>query len=180
MLKAIYFPEASKRCDFRSLVESDIAPWTEFFKDNPNLAFLGLTHAESTTNNNYKDWSKMWINKQFERYQESGYGMLAVIDKTSKQLIGQAGISQKLVDNNIEHEIAYSFLPKYWHKGYASEVSAKMVECAIKEKVNQQIISIIHIDNIGSEKVAIKNGMSILRQSEYLGMPVNIFARSIG
>ena len=73
-------------------------------------------------------------------------------------------------------EIGYSILPKYWHKGYASESAIKCKNYAFENNLSDSLISMVHVENIGSEKVALKNGM-ILEQKidSYEGSPVNIF-----
>jgi len=44
--------------------------------------------------------------------------------------------------------------------GYASEAAIKCKDYAFKNNYADSLISMIHVENIGSEKVAIKNGMS--------------------
>ena len=73
-------------------------------------------------------------------------------------------------------EIGYSILPQYRNKGYASEVAQKCKNYAFENDWRDQLISIIHVDNIGSEKVAIRNGMSLEKKiDDYHGNSVNVF-----
>lgn len=174
-----YRHHESDRLILRPLRQSDIVKWAVFFENNPNLAYLGLTSSNETNNFTNLDWSKKWINIQFDRYQTTGYGMLAVICKQSGELIGQMGILQKEIEGRVEHEIGYSLLPKCWGRGYASEMSSVLVDYAIKHKVNNRIISIIHVDNIASQKVAEKNAMKVLFESTYAEMKVFIYGRDI-
>ena len=97
------------------------------------------------------------------------------IDKETGAFIGQAGILQKELEGEIVHEVGYSIKPRFWRKGYATEMALKLKAFAEEHKVNSQVISIIHIDNIGSQKVARNNGMDILRKTTYREMPVYIF-----
>jgi RimJ/RimL family protein N-acetyltransferase len=71
--------------------------------------------------------------------------------------------------------VGYSILPEYWGKGFASEAAIKCKEFAFDNNFSDSIISVIHPDNIGSEKVAIKNGMSVLKFVEFHDMPANVF-----
>ncbi len=174
-----YFHHETERLVLRRLELSDIEKWAEFFVDNPSLHFLGLTNTEQTQDYTNLDRSKKWIDIQFERYQQSGYGLLGVISKETGKLIGQTGILQKELEGKIEHEIGYSLMPSQWGRGYASEMTEVLVDYAITHKINRRIISIIHIDNLASQNVAKKNKMSILFESRYAEMDVFIYGRDI-
>lgn len=174
-----YSHHETERLVLRKLTESDIELWAEFFNDNPSLHFLGLINTTETEHYTNLDWSKKWIDIQFERYQQTGYGLLAVIHKETGKLIGQAGVLQKELGGKTEHEIGYSLMPCEWGKGYASEMSSILVDYAIQHKINKRIISIIHVDNLASQKVAKKNQMSILFETRYAEMDVYVYGRNI-
>jgi RimJ/RimL family protein N-acetyltransferase len=79
------------------------------------------------------------------------------------------------VDDIQELEIGYSILPKFWNQGYATEAARKCKEHAFQNDFSDSLISIIHIKNIQSEKVARKNGMELDKKTIFKEMPVNIF-----
>jgi RimJ/RimL family protein N-acetyltransferase len=174
-----YPNQQSERFLLRRLKQSDIEPWVEFFSDNPNLAYLAIRTNAQQDGHSDLEWSKKWMQKQFDRYRTTGFGLLAIISKQTGEIVGQAGISEKTINGKLEHEVAYSLLPRFWKQGIAHEVSQVLIEFAIKHKINQRLISIIHIENEGSIKVAEKNGMTVQSESEYLGMKVYIFGRLI-
>jgi RimJ/RimL family protein N-acetyltransferase len=64
---------------------------------------------------------------------------------------------------------------KFWNKGYATEAARKCRDFAFTNSYTDTLISIVHVDNIKSEKVALKNGMTKTQQTVFKGMPVNIF-----
>jgi RimJ/RimL family protein N-acetyltransferase len=170
----------SKRFVLRRLSTQDIEPWSEFFADNPNLPFLAIFIKERDTEHvTRRDWSEKWMEKQFKRYTDNGFGLLAIVSKETGRLVGQAGISQKLIDGNIEHEIAYSILPSFWRQGIAHEVSEVLINYATEHQINRRVISLIHLDNIGSIRVAEKNGMTVHSKTNYLGMEVYVYGRYI-
>lgn len=169
-----YFNQESKRLIYRKLKESDVKSWAEFFIDNPNLPFLGIPQELSLA-----EMPKVWIDIQFERYAESGFGGLASVCKETGELIGISGISLKEIHGQTEYEIMYALKPEYWRQGYASEMSAMFKQFAIDNKINHRVISIIHKDNIGSQKVAEKNRMRILFETEYKEMPCLVYGVEI-
>ena len=113
-LSSDYFNHETERLILRRLQISDIECWQEFFVNNPSLQYLGLVHSKETKGFTPLDWSKKWIDIQFERYQQTGFGHLAVISKETGKMIGMAGILQKTIEDKLEHEIAYSLIPQYW------------------------------------------------------------------
>jgi ribosomal-protein-alanine N-acetyltransferase len=88
------------------------------------------------------------------------------------------GIIARILDGKKEYEIVYSLMPKYWRNGYATETASTMKEFAFKKIDAPRFISIINVANIDSARVAKKNGMKVLFNSEYLGMNVHIFGIS--
>ena len=78
-------------------------------------------------------------------------------------------------DNITELEIGYSVLPKFWLQGYAFEAAQKCKEFAFDNNFAPSLISIIHVDNIPSQKVAAKNRMFLDKTTTYKNNPVHIF-----
>ena len=166
-----YFNQESERLVYRKLSEADIPLWTEFFIDNNLLHFLGLDLSKS-----HLELATGWITRQFQRYEEEGLGHLAVIEKATGKLIGMTGIIPRELEGNSYFEIAYSFIPSYWGKGFASEASQQMKRFGLENKVANQFISIIDLENFAPQAVARKNNMEIIFNSNYEGMEVFIFA----
>ena len=101
--------------------------------------------------------------------------MNALIEKQTGQLIGHCGLLVQTVDEIKELEIAYSLLPAYWNKGYATEAAMKCRDVAFENKFSDSLISIISVTNVPSEKVALKVGMKKDKETVYNGNRVNIF-----
>jgi RimJ/RimL family protein N-acetyltransferase len=98
-----------------------------------------------------------------------------LIDKNTNQVVGASGLLVQEVDGTTELEIGYQLLPEYWHKGYATEATQTIRNYAFQNNFADSIISIIHVDNIASKKVAIRNGMSLEKTTKYKDFPVDVF-----
>ena len=101
--------------------------------------------------------------------------MNVLIDKATNEFIGQCGLLVQEVDGAEELEIGYSILPRHWNKGYATEAAIKCRDFAFSNAFKDSLISIVHIENFKSEKVALKNGMIKIHQTIFKESPVNIF-----
>jgi [ribosomal protein S5]-alanine N-acetyltransferase len=154
----------------RPLEMEDQVAWTEFFNSAeateyfPNPAGLS---AEVR--------AKEWMEKQLGRYADSRYGMMALIDKTTGEWIGQCGLLAQVVDDIEELEVGYHIFPQYWRQGYASEAAQAFRDLGFQTTDRESIISIIHVDNIKSQGVALKNGMKRTKTSTFWTMPVYVY-----
>lgn len=165
-----YFNQQSERLIYRKLTVDDIPSWLEFFENNDRLHFLGIDLTKTN-----EQHAEDWITRQLKRYELQGLGFLAVVSKESGKLIGLGGILPRELNGSDEYEIAYSLIPKYWGKGYATEIAVQMKNFGFAAINTKRFISIIDLENIDSANVAIKNGMNILFKTDYQGMEVNVF-----
>lgn len=161
--------EETERILFRKLQPSDFDLWLPFHRD-PNS-----TKHWSEEPLGAQQACQRWFNKVFYRYENQIGGLNALIHKTTGELIGQCGLLIQNVDGVQEMEIGYSMLPLHRNKGYASEASKKCKSFAFGNELVKSLISIIHIDNLASQKVAINNGMELDKTTTYNNNPVYIF-----
>jgi ribosomal-protein-alanine N-acetyltransferase len=168
-----YFSQTSDRLNFRKLTPADIPNWLVFFDDNPGIHFLGMDLTKTPL-----ELATGWITAQFDRYENQGLGHLAIELKETGEFIGMAGIIPRDLNEINYYEIAYSFKPRFWGNGYASEAAQQLKKFGRESGLSEHYISIIDLDNFPSQKVARKNNMEILFKTDYLGMEVLIFGTS--
>ena len=162
--------QETERLYFRLLVRDDFNTWLELFEEEGVSRFIGMDKVQTP-----KAQCENWFEKIEHRYKNDLGGMNVLIDKITNEFIGQSGLLIQEVDQVKELEVAYSILPKYWNKGYATEAAQKCRDFAFENDYSDSLISIVHVDNIKSEKVAIKNGMALNKTTEFRNMSVNIF-----
>lgn len=85
--------------------------------------------------------------------------MNVLIDKKTNRLVGQCGLLIQTIENIEWLEIGYAILPEFWNQGYASESVTKCKNYAFEKDFVDSLISMVHVENLSSEKVALKNGM---------------------
>ena len=102
-----------------------------------------------------------WLDRQIWRYHAYGFGLWAVILRSNGQLIGQCGITMQDWDGRQVPEIGYLFRQDCWHQGYAIEAAQACREYAFHELRMPIVYSIIREDNYPSQRVAMRNGMSL-------------------
>lgn len=161
--------QESERLYFRKITPLDFEAWLPFYR-NPNATkyWQGLPKDPETA-------CKEQFDGIFQRYEKNLGGMNALISKETGKLIGICGLLIQTVDFIEELEIGYSILPEYWLNGYAFEAAKNCKTYAFNNKLVDSLISIIHIDNIPSQKVAVKNKMFLDKTTIYKNNPVHIF-----
>jgi RimJ/RimL family protein N-acetyltransferase len=162
---------SSKRLDYRLVKESDFDTWLPLFSDPDAAKFLALDTTKSP-----QELCEFWFQKVFHRYDNNLGGMNALIEKESGKFVGQCGLLVQTVEGEERLEIGYSILPSFRGKGYASEAAQHCKLHAFKNQWANELISIVHTENVASQQVAVKNGMQFEKQvEEYKGILVNVF-----
>lgn len=107
------------------------------------------------------EWVRNWIRRCLENYQQkSGIGPWAVIEKSSKEVIGYCGLFYfSNICGQPETEIGYRLASPYWGRGYATEAARAVRNYAFNVLHLSRLISIIDPLNVRSIRVAEKLGM---------------------
>jgi ribosomal-protein-alanine N-acetyltransferase len=160
----------SERLLTRKLAMDDIKMWAEFFKDQEAIEFLPNTGFSSTDVH-----AKHWVEKQLNRYADNQFGLQVLIDKKTKQIIGQCGLLKQSVDEQAEIEVGYHIFKKHWGQGYAPEAAKLFIDYAFHNDLTNSVTSIINIKNVKSQRVADKNGLTKEKQTVWSGLDVFIY-----
>ncbi|MCB6974526.1 MULTISPECIES: GNAT family N-acetyltransferase [Butyricimonas] len=100
-----------------------------------------------------------WLERQFRRYANDGFGLWGVVEKESGELIGQCGVTWQDCDGKRVPEVGYLLRKEFWHKGYATEAAIACKEYAFEKLGFDEVYSIIRDTNVASQNVASRNGM---------------------
>jgi len=102
-----------------------------------------------------------------EQYIQNNIGRFVVILKETNELIGWAGLkyNTEIVNNKVHfYDIGYRLNQKFWGKGYASEASFAWLDYAFNVMKIEIMQAAAQTDNIASNKILQKIGMSITEQ----------------
>ena len=102
-----------------------------------------------------------YLGNILRQYQENNIARWAVLEKSSGQFIGWAGIKYITEEENGMtnfYDVGYRLLPAFWGKGYATECTKAWIDYAKHKLKIQKIYASAHVDNHGSQKVLIKSG----------------------
>jgi len=173
-MKYILEGQETERLKFRLLNERDFDEWVELFTDNGVSKVLGMDKIGTP-----KEQCEKWFEWTFDRYKNNLGGQNILINKSTNKIIGQSGLLVREIDGIKEIEVAYSILPSFRQKGFATEASQKCRDYAFENNFSKRLISIINTKNPNSAKVALNNGMQNDRTIDFHGNQVNIYQITI-
>ncbi|HIR13294.1 MAG TPA: aminotransferase class I/II-fold pyridoxal phosphate-dependent enzyme [Candidatus Choladousia intestinavium] len=122
-----------------------------------------------------------WLKRQQTRYEKDGFGLWAVIEKETGEMIGQCGLTVQDCNGRQVVEVGYLFCRSVWHQGFASEAARACRDYAFRRLEVREVYSIIRDTNLPSIKVARANGMKEREKliKHYYGMEMPHLVYSI-
>jgi RimJ/RimL family protein N-acetyltransferase len=164
-MKYLLTGQETERLKFRQLESKDFDSWVDLFKVKNIAKYLEFDPKLSES-----ELCTIWFDKVFHRYENDLGGMNVLIDKKTNLMVGQCGLLVQTIGNTQRLEIGYSILPKFWNQGFASESAKKCKNYAFENKFTHSLMSMIHIDNLSSEKVALNNGMTFEKKIDFFNI----------
>lgn len=154
------------RLIIRPVTERDIPVWTDFFMDDTVFEYIGINPDINPCDN-----SRTWIERQLTRYQNNDYGLMALIDNESMEMVGMSGIITMNVESDRELEVGYHIIERFRGRGYAVEAAKVFMDYVFENNLADTFFAVIHIDNINSQTVAGKLGLKRERRTTCMNKP---------
>jgi RimJ/RimL family protein N-acetyltransferase len=104
---------------------------------------------------------KGWIERNIQRYTDTGFGLWAVIRKYDNEFLGDCGITMQNIDGEILPEIGFHIIKKYCGMGYGTESAYSCLKYANEKPGFKAIYSYTRKTNIASQRVCLKIGMMV-------------------
>jgi len=147
--------------DIKGIYELDSDP--EVHKYLGNKPIKTLEEAEN---------SIQYIRKQYE---ENGLGRWAIIDKQTNDFVGWTGLKyeQNLRPNLPYYDLGYRLKRNYWGKGIATETAIASLKYGFTKLALTQICAAADVDNVASNRILTKVGLSFVETFLYEEIPVN-------
>ena len=105
------------------------------------------------------DGVQHWIERNMARYEREGCGLLAMVLKSSGEMIGDCGCVVQEIEGRNEVEVAYHVRRDLWGNGYATEAARACMQFAFDKLNAERVVSMIRPGNVSSRRVAEKNGL---------------------
>ena len=153
----------TERLQIRKLIIEDLSAFHEL-ESNPLVLKYATGKVKSLTEN------KKELKDLIEKYKQpkNDFWIYAIERKLDAEFIGTVA----LVKDNIDDEIGYRFLQKYWKKGYGSEICGGLISYCKQLKM-PKIVGYVVDKNVASAKILKKYHFKVVKNfvSEDLGLP---------
>lgn len=146
----------------RPFEEADLDAYAAVVADAEVVRFLGhqpLDRADA--------WRQMALFLGHERLR--GWTNNAVIEKSGGRLLGRCGLWQPEGWPGLE--VGWTFARSAWGHGFATEAATAWRDWAFDVLGVQALVSVVHVGNVRSARVAERIGHRRLRELEVRGQP---------
>ena len=141
----------------------DLSPYAGICADPEVMRYIGgaslLTHEQSEEQ----------VARFVRHWEERGFGLWAVEEKTSANFIGFVGLGYHADWPEGEHktEVGWRLDRAYWGRGLATEGARASLRYGFEELELERIISIIQPTNLASRRVAEKAGLTFQGETRW-------------
>ena len=158
------------RLGLRQMPLGDVDPLLKVFGDSDAMRFYPSTFTREQMTD--------WIHWNLRNYEEHGYGLWALVLKETDEVIGDCGLTWQRVDYGDERELeaGWHIRRDLWNRGLATEAGLCVRDYAREAIQRERLIAIIGEENVPSQLVARKLGMSLERVDSLDGKERLIFA----
>jgi [ribosomal protein S5]-alanine N-acetyltransferase len=103
-------------------------------------------------------------------WQQHGFGVWAVCDRTANKLIGQCGLN--CLPDNEEVEVLYRLDQLYWNQGLATEATKASLRYGFEQVKLDRIVALTLPQHIASRRVMEKAGLHYAKNAHIHGLDV--------
>lgn len=111
-----------------------------------------------------------------KQYLDNGIGRWAIVDKSTNEFIGWAGMKWNTNTFNNQqnfYDIGYRLIERHWGKGIATECAIASLNYGFETLNAEKLLGIAHIDNIGSNKILQSIGLKFKEAFKHEGDDCN-------
>lgn len=146
------------RLEFRRWRESDLDAARDIYADPEVMRFIPVGPM------NDEQILRMMARMNAE-IDERGYGLWAVIDSNTGELLGESGLHY--LPQTDEVEIAWLYRMRAWGRGFATEAARAVLDAAWTQHRLERVICLIDERNVRSVRVAERLGMRYVGVGDY-------------
>jgi RimJ/RimL family protein N-acetyltransferase len=153
-------PPSTARLRFRQMTEDDLDVMADLLGDPRVMEFYPSPKT--------REAARAWIEWNEANYAAHGHG-LWIVEDHNNTFIGDCGLTWQQVCGRRELEVGYHVRTELQGRGLATEAAAACRDHARSIGV-EHLIAIIHPENVRSQRVAVKIGLSLEAEDSTGGM----------
>ncbi|ABW30188.1 GNAT family N-acetyltransferase [Acaryochloris marina] len=154
----------TERLHLRQFGAADLDAYAAMLADPEVVAYVGAGETLSRA----QAWKNMAM--VLGHWAIRGYGLWAVEEKATQTLIGRVGLYYPEGWPGLE--VGWMLARSHWGYGYALESAKAAVDVAFNQLQRPTLISLIHPENVRSQRVAQRLGSQKTMTLSLNGMPI--------
>lgn len=147
------------RLYIKNLERSDFAEFRQQQQDADIMTFFGGPR-------NDEDIERI-TNLLYNHFNTYGFSAGLIFLKETNIIIGRGGLSYLDFKGPPDVELFYFLYKPYWNKGYATELGNALIDYAFEKLDCNKVYTTIDPDNVASETVSKKLGMTLEKTDTY-------------
>jgi RimJ/RimL family protein N-acetyltransferase len=157
----------SARLILRRMRPEDVVPLSAVLSDPHTMRFYPAPYDRQGV--------ETWVARSMARDAETGLALWSSVLKETGEVVGDCGFILQDIDGEKELEIGYHTRKDLWGQGLATEAARACRDYAFDRLGRSRVISLIRPENTPSQRVAIKNGMHLWKDTVFRGNLHHVF-----
>ena len=116
-----------------------------------------------------------YLEQNLKHWSDHGFGIWMLREAASNAMIGRAILRHLDVGGVDEVETGYGFMPEYWGRGLATEITRECLHLGFEQLNLSSIVAITTPANLASQRVLEKAGLARERDIIHAGIPHQLF-----
>jgi len=156
------------RLTLRSFSQDDLDELAAINADPESMRYIGNGKTQS------REQTQVRLNGILDHYKQHGFGLFAMVDKTSGEFVGFCGLQH--LDNTLEIEVGYRLARRFWGMGLATEAARACLRYGFEQLGLERIVAVIQPGNAPSKSVAAKIGLKYIKNAHFYNSDVEYYA----
>ncbi len=165
------------RLILRQFLDSDDEAFFELDSNPKVMKYIGiapLTHIDQT---------RALIKRVQNEYETKGVGRLAVVLKSTNELIGWAGlkhVTEPVCGRVNYYDVGYRFIERFWGRGYGYEAAQASVDYGIHDLKLKKLGGLAMVGHKASRCILEKTGLQWVEDYEHDGQMYSWYELDVG
>ena len=156
----------TERLLLRPLVPADFEALYETVFGDPEVNWTGTVRP--------REEARTSLDDKLEHVRRHGFGMLAMVERATGEIVGYAGLQH--LENGGDIEIGYYLGRRAWGRGLGTEVARELVRAAFEQLRLDRIVAVVRPENEASKRVLAKAGLHFVRRAHHYDADVELWA----
>jgi ribosomal-protein-alanine N-acetyltransferase len=158
----------TERLVLRPFREEDLDDLAALYGDPLVMRFLGEGRAKT------REQTRELLRRAIEHWRRHGFGIWALLDRQDDRFVGRAGVAH--LHDLGDAELSYTLARRCWGRGLATEAVREVLRHALAVLRLPRVLGVAQVDNIASQQVMRKVGMTLRGPYRDDGKPALLYA----